>query len=198
MTDIQLDIKATKASLAYNIKYAEDSVLNDMLSRPSDFVTDCIKSVVDMLRKKAYRDGYEQGFKELENEYKLKLKDTSLVRALKDSIIMNEKLSSQEQQELCAWIEAAMEFGENLDECAKENEQLKKNAIVWHKVTCFDEPNENGFITASNPVDEGKDYLVLLKNKRIAISGLAYDDDGYFFEDFDWEDIEAWAELPEV
>lgn len=39
---------------------------------------------------------------------------------------MNKKLSSQEQQELCAWIEAAMEFGENLDECAKENEQLRQ------------------------------------------------------------------------
>lgn len=64
--------------------------------------------------------------KKLENEYMLKLKDTSLVRALKDSIIMNKKLSSQEQQELCAWIEAAMEFGENLDECAKENEQLRQ------------------------------------------------------------------------
>ena len=73
----------------------------------------------------AYICGYITGVKELETEYMLKLKDTSLVRALKDSIIMNEKLSSQEQQELCAWIEAAMEFGENLDECAKENEQLK-------------------------------------------------------------------------
>lgn len=71
-------------------------------------------------------DAYIAGAKELENEYILKLKDTSLVRALKDSIIMNEKLSSQEQQELCAWIEAAMEFGENLDECAKENAELKK------------------------------------------------------------------------
>lgn len=74
----------------------------------------------------AYICGYIAGAKELENEYILKLKDTSLVRALKDSIIMNEKLSSQEQQELCAWIEAAMEFGENLDECAKENADLKK------------------------------------------------------------------------
>lgn len=73
----------------------------------------------------AYICGYIAGAKELETEYMLKLKDTILVRALKDSIIMNEKLSSQEQQELCAWIEAAMEFGENLDECAKENEQLK-------------------------------------------------------------------------
>ena len=83
-------------------------------------------------------------------------------------------------------------------ELEEENEQLKKNAVVWHKVTCFDEPDENGYTVAGNPAEEGKDYLVLLKNKRILISTLGYDDDGYFFEDYDWEDIEAWAELPEV
>lgn len=86
----------------------------------------------------------------------------------------------------------------DVERLKKRNEQLKKNAIVWNKVTCFNEPDENGYITATNPAEEGKDYLVLLKNKRILISALAYDDDGYFFEDFDWEDIEAWAELPEV
>lgn len=80
----------------------------------------------------------------------------------------------------------------------EENEELKKNVLVWHKVTCFDKPDENGYITANNPAEEGKDYLVLLKNKRILISTLGYDDDGYFFEGYDWEDIEAWAELPFV
>lgn len=87
---------------------------------------------------------------------------------------------------------------DKIKELEKENEQLKKNAIVWHKVTCFDEPDENGYITASVPVDAGKDYLVLLKNKSIAIDRLTYNDVGYIFEDFDWEDIEAWAKLPEV
>ena len=90
------------------------------------------------------------------------------------------------------------ELKTQVDILREENEQLKKNAIVWHKVTCFDDPDENSFITANNPAEEGKDYLVLLKNKHIVISALAYDDDGYFFDDFDWEDIEAWAELPEV
>lgn len=79
-----------------------------------------------------------------------------------------------------------------------EIEELKKNAIVWHKVTCFDEPDENGYITASNPAEEGKEYLLLLKNKRFVISELDYYSDEYFFDDFAWEDIEAWAELPEV
>ena len=87
---------------------------------------------------------------------------------------------------------------EIIGELREENEQLKKNAIVWHKVICFDAPDENGYITASNPAEEGKEYLVLLKNKSIAISRLDYNDVGYIFEDFDWEDIEAWAELPEA
>lgn len=79
-----------------------------------------------------------------------------------------------------------------------EIEELKKNAIVWHKVTCFDEPDENGYITASSPAEEGKEYLLLLKNKRFVISELYYCSDGCFFDDFAWEDIEAWAELPEI
>lgn len=66
----------------------------------------------------------------------------------------------------------------DVERLEKENERLKKNAIVWHKVTCFEEPDENGYITTGNPAEEGKDYLVLLKNKRIALSGLAYEDDG--------------------
>lgn len=80
----------------------------------------------------------------------------------------------------------------------KENELLKKNAIIWHKVTYFDEPDENGYITADNPAEEGREYLVMLKNRRIVISALDFDSGGYFFEDYDWEDVEAWAELPSV
>ena len=38
----------------------------------------------------------------------------------------------------------------------------------------------------------------MLKNRRIVISALAYDSNGYFFDDFAWEDIEAWAELPKI
>lgn len=97
-------------------KRAEEHIKKNMV--------ECIQEQIEYFEFAKY--SYIAGAKELENEYMLKLKDTSLVRALKDSIIMNEKLSSQEQQELCAWIEAAMEFGENLDECAKENAELKK------------------------------------------------------------------------
>ena len=72
----------------------------------------------------------------------MKLKDEGIVKPLKDSILQNERLSSQEQQELCAWIECAMDFGENLDECAKELEEVSK-ANEWHFVKDGDFPSPN-------------------------------------------------------
>lgn len=105
---------------------------------------------------------------------------------------MTEKENEQLKKEEKAWFHLVTRVGE----LKKENEQLKKNAIIWHKVTCFDEPDENGYITASKPTEEGREYLLLLKNKRILIDTLYYGADGYFFDDFAWKDIEAWAELP--
>ena len=84
----------------------------------------------------------------------------------------------------------------HLENLAKENEALKKSALVWHKVTCFDKPDENGYITTDNPAEEGKEYL--LKTKYgFEVDTLDYDDTGFFFK-YDWSEIEAWAELPEV
>lgn len=107
--------------------------------------------------------GFLAGAQEVESEYMLKLKDTSLVRALKDSIIMNEKLSSQEQQELCAWIEAAMEFGENLDECAKENAELKKQQFsLKNERNTFlaqNEQYEKDLIDFNENLTEAKDLI---------------------------------------
>lgn len=83
----------------------------------------------------------------------------------------------------------------HLENLAKENEALKKSALVWHKVTCFDKPDENGYITTDNPAEEGKEYL--LKTKYgFDVDTLEYDDTGFFFK-YDWSEIEAWAELPE-
>lgn len=48
----------------------------------------------------------------------------------------------------------------HLENLAKENEALKKSSLVWHKVTCFSKPDENGYITTDNPVEEGKEYLL--------------------------------------
>lgn len=72
--------------------------------------------------------GAEHGYNKAKVEARLKLKDEGIIKSLKGSILRNERLSSQEQQELCAWIECAMDFGENLDECAKELEKANE----WH------------------------------------------------------------------
>lgn len=75
--------------------------------------------------------GYNKALEEVKHDLMMKLKDEGIVKPLKDSIFRNERLSSQEQQELCAWIECAMDFGENLDKCAKELEEAKK-FNEWH------------------------------------------------------------------
>lgn len=82
--------------------------------------------------------GYNKGKEDVKYDLMMKLKDEGIVKPLKDSILRNERLSSQEQQELCAWIECAMEFGENLDKCAKELEEANK-ANEWHYVKMKDE-----------------------------------------------------------
>lgn len=145
MTDKELEKKAEQ----YSSKYARQYYHNDK----SGFTTS----------EEEVCKAYVAGAKELENEYMLKLKDTSLVRALKDSIIMNEKLSSQEQQELCAWIEAAMEFGENLDECAKENAELKKQQFsLRNERNTFlaqNEQYEKDLIDFNENLTEAKDLI---------------------------------------
>lgn len=155
--------------------------------------------------KKGFSEGYEDG---KQNERKLQIGKSNLLRdverlekeneQLKIKIKALESANKAMVKEIDDMSNGGIDVLIKIAKLKEENEQVKKTAIVWHKVTCFDEPDENDYVTAGNPAEEGKDYLVLLKNKRIAISGLAYEDDGYFFEDFDWEDIEAWAELPEV
>lgn len=83
-------------------------------------------------------------------------------------------------------------------ELEKENEELKKNALVWHKVTCFDKPDENGFITNDAPSVSGIIYFVKLKNGERKLLELEECDGGVFFEDYEWEDVDAWAELSRV
>lgn len=90
--------------------------------------------------------GYNKALEEVKHDLMMKLKDEGIVKPLKDSIFRNERLSSQEQQELCAWIECAMGFGENLDECAKELTEAKdiiKELVKGVRIT-FD---HKGFIT---------------------------------------------------
>ena len=53
--------KADHLSLAYKTKYSEDYKLKDMLSRPKDFVEGAIEGIINLLRQKAWRDGYIAG-----------------------------------------------------------------------------------------------------------------------------------------
>lgn len=62
MTEIER--KANKKSLSYDTKYSEDRTLKDMLSRPQAFVEGAIEGIVNLLRQKAYRDGYIAGAEE--------------------------------------------------------------------------------------------------------------------------------------
>lgn len=78
----------------------------------------------------------------------------------------------------------------------KENEELKKNTLVWHKVTCFDKPDENGFITTDAPAYDNREYLVRTKRGHYLIQELRELDIGVVFEDYEWEEVDKWAELP--
>lgn len=98
--------------------------------------------------------GYNKAKEDVKHDLMIKLKDEGIVKPLKDSILRNERLNNQEQQELCAWIECAMDFGENLDECAKELEEAKK-ANEWHFVKDGDLPNT-----------ETKNYTYIRRRKR--------------------------------
>jgi hypothetical protein len=69
--------------------------------------------------------GYNKGKEDVKHDLMMKLKDEGIVKPLKDSIFRNERLNSQEQQELCAWIECAMDFGKNLDECSEKLDYAK-------------------------------------------------------------------------
>ena len=57
----ELNRKADHLSLAYKTKYSEDRTLKDMLSRPKDFIEGAIEGIINLLRQKAWRDGYIAG-----------------------------------------------------------------------------------------------------------------------------------------
>lgn len=76
------------------------------------------------------------------NEWLNAYSDTSLIKVLRDCIYKNEKLSSQEQQQLSAWVECAMDFGSNLDECANQLTKAKeiiKDLLGSENTSCEEE-----------------------------------------------------------
>lgn len=114
-----------------------------------------------------------------------------------------EKINDLKNRISFALKDAALQQGfeiicKRIADLEKENEDLKKNALVWHKVTCFDKPDENGFITTDAPTYDKREYLVRTKRGHYSIQELMEVDTGVVFEDCEWEDVDAWAELPEV
>lgn len=96
MTKEELEKEARKKSLSYNTKYAEDSVLDDMLSRPQDFIDGAIADMVDLLRKKAYRDGLIDSAEPREKQIQI---DAEQIRALqKQNGELTDKVKELESQ----------------------------------------------------------------------------------------------------
>lgn len=79
----EIEERANKKSLSYDTKYSEDGTLRDMLSRPQSFVEGAIEGIVNLLRQKAYRDGYINGAEESTKELREKLTDAKeIIRQL--------------------------------------------------------------------------------------------------------------------
>lgn len=100
--------------------------------------------------QQAYLSGIKIGREDAKHDLMMKLKDEGIVKPLKDSIISNKKLSSQEQQELCAWIECAMGFGEMLEEAKSVNEW---HMLDWEK----DYPKRNRLVRVRT--NSGAEYI---------------------------------------
>ena len=112
-------------------KEAEEWFRNSCYYETCPACKESFEIAAENIFQKGAKFGYNKGKEDVKYDLMMKLKDEGIVKPLKDSILRNERLSSQEQQELCAWIECAMEFGENLDKCAKELEEANK-ANEWH------------------------------------------------------------------
>jgi len=81
---------------------------------------------------------YNFGKEDEKHDLMMKLKDEGIVKPLKDSILRNERLSSQEQQELCAWIECAIEFGEELEYAKTIIQDLLNNSDEYARQRAID------------------------------------------------------------
>lgn len=138
------------------------------------------------------------------DEYGLKQSIEELVEkktALEKRIFELEKQNEDLKKEIDCYKSLECHFDEIEEDAkaiAEENEELKKNALIWHKVTCFDKPDENGCITNDAPAYDNREYLVKTKRGYYSIQELMEVDSGVVFEDCEWEDVDEWAELPEV
>lgn len=106
----ELENKAREYSIVYDTKYAEDDVLEEMLSRPQDFVDGAIMGVVQLLRQKASRDGFISGAEAMQEE-------NEQLNLIRHSI----ELQKQKQEMECNKMSSTI-----IEELQKENKQLKQ------------------------------------------------------------------------
>lgn len=143
----------------------------------------------------------EEKLNDLMNKISFALKDATLTQGFE---IICKRISDLEKENermkgiLLRNDETIKTLNDIKNQKCIEIEELKKNALVWHKVTCFDKPDENGFITNDAPAYDNREYLVRTKRGHYSIQELMEVDTGVVFEDYEWEDVDAWAELPEV
>lgn len=88
-------------------------------------------------------------------------------------------------------LEEVKQLRKDYAELLEENEQLEKNSLVWHR-TDFEEPDDL-------PLEDMQKCLILARTGHIRSATFWRCDDGRCsFEGYNWKEIEAWAELPEV
>lgn len=120
------------------------------------------------------------------------------IKALEDHIEKLEADSASKDECIDNLEHDLKDAGGELELWQRENAELKKQVLKWNKVTCFDEPDKDGFITNDNPSDVGCDFIIKLKSGTVTVDTLTECDCGIIFDNYDWEDIEAWCYIPEI
>lgn len=138
--------------------------------------------------------GNKEKLNDLMNKISFALKDATLAQGFE---IICKRISEleKENENLKEVNEAAKQ---ELIEARYRNSELEKKCLIWHKVHIFDKPDENGFITTDAPGYDNREYLVRTKRGHYSIQELRELDIGVVFDDYEWEDVDAWAELTEV
>ena len=171
MTREELEREAVRKSLSYNTKYSEDGDLNDMLSRPQDFIEGSIAGMVDLLRKKAYRDGMVDGAEprekriaDLEKENaELKEKSSRQSKNYKCDVgkLLEENAEWKQRNETLkdALEHARKVYGDDLEKSYKEIAELKEQNRSYEQLL------ETGSVTLMK--DRLKNYKQLTKAKKL-------------------------------
>ena len=76
-----------------------------------------------------------------------------MIYALRTLVKLNSPWDEQQKTQVLAWLDCAEEFGENIDELSKENEQLKAQI---EKMKCCCNCDWSKYLPNGNCLDCGK------------------------------------------